>query len=86
MASSADPSAGRSPPVLLRPTTPLPQHREHFVDGRKVDAKAAVPRDQGGGKLTRKMFVGGMGELPDDAFRAHFAPFGTIVVRGWPGG
>lgn len=58
------------------------QHREHYIDGRKVDAKAAVPRDQGGGKLTRKMFVGGLGEVSDGEFLAHFANFGAVVVRG----
>ena len=60
---------------------PLLQHREHYIDGRKVDAKAAVPRDQGGGKLTRKMFVGGIGEVSDAEFQAHFANFGTVTVR-----
>lgn len=56
------------------------QHREHYIDGRKVDAKAAVPKDQGGGKLTRKMFVGGIGEVSDAEFQAHFANFGAMVV------
>lgn len=63
------------------PRLSSPQHREHYIDGRRVDAKAAVPRDQGGGKLTRKMFVGGIGEVSDDEFRNHFAVFGTITVR-----
>jgi hypothetical protein len=53
-----------------------------------VDAKAAVPRDQGGGKLTRKMFVGGLGEVSDSEFLAHFSNFGAVVVSrrrvgGW---
>jgi RNA recognition motif-containing protein len=69
--------------LLLKEPTHLPllQHREHYIDGRKVDAKAAVPRDQGGGKLTRKMFVGGIGEVSDAEFQAHFANFGTVTVR-----
>ena len=79
--------------LLLKEPTHLPllQHREHYIDGRKVDAKAAVPRDQGGGKLTRKMFVGGIGEVSDAEFQAHFANFGTVTVRssgsaaGWCG-
>lgn len=55
------------------------EHREHYIDGRRVDAKAAVPRDQGGGKLTRKMFVGGIGEVSDAEFRNHFAVYGMIT-------
>lgn len=55
------------------------EHREHFIDGRKVDVKAAIPKDQGGSKLTKKMFVGGTGEISDEEFRAYFAQFGNIV-------
>ncbi|GAB4824124.1 hypothetical protein N2152v2_011170 [Parachlorella kessleri] len=66
------------------------EHREHFIDGRKVDVKAAVPKDQGGSKLTKKMFVGGTGEITDDDFRAYFAQFGNItdcvVLRKHDGG
>lgn len=67
-------------PLLSSLPSPRPQHREHYIDGRRVDAKAAVPRDQGGGKLTRKMFVGGIGEVSDAEFRNHFAAFGSITV------
>lgn len=37
---------------------------------------------QGGDKPTRKMFVGGLSDISDAEFRAHFVPFGNIVVRG----
>lgn len=38
----------------------LLQTRQHVIDGKKVEAKAAVPRNSGSGNsLTKKMFVGG---------------------------
>jgi hypothetical protein len=40
--------------------SPAPQHGNHTIRGRRVDAKAAVPKHLGGNaKLTRKLFVGG---------------------------
>lgn len=52
-----------------------------------MDAKAAVPKAQlGTAKLTKKMFVGGTGELTDEDFREHFSQYGDIedaaVSRG----
>ena len=62
------------------PTLPCAQHREHYIDGRRVDANAAVPNEQGGGKQTRKLFVGGLGDVSDSELRAHFMPFGSVSV------
>lgn len=39
--------------------------RDHHIEGRRIDAKAAVPRNSGSGsQLTRKMFVGGTVCMP----------------------
>lgn len=55
------------------------EQREHLIDGKKVEAKAAVPRNQGGSsQMTKKMFVGGTGEVTDDEFKDYFAQFGII--------
>lgn len=55
------------------------QKREHELKGRRLDAKAAVPKAHlGTAKLTRKMFVGGTGELTDQDFVEHFSQFGEI--------
>lgn len=65
----------------LHHTTPLLalQQREHFIDGRRVDAKAAVPKDQGGGRLTKKMFVGGLGDMSDEEYKAYWSQYGNIT-------
>lgn len=52
--------------------------REHVINGRQVDAKAAVPREQGGSRLTKKMFVGGAIDITDSEFRDYFARYGRI--------
>eukprot|EP00210_Caulerpa_lentillifera_P005513 g5272.t1 len=51
----------------------------HEIDDRQIEAKAAVPRRLGGcAQLTKKMFVGGTGEISDEEFRRHFAKYGDI--------
>ena len=35
------------------------QHKEHVIDSKRVEAKAAVRSADGNNNLTRKMFVGG---------------------------
>ncbi|KAI8470913.1 MAG: hypothetical protein J3K34DRAFT_520962 [Monoraphidium minutum] len=53
--------------------------RDHTIKGRRVDAKAAVPKHLGGNaRLTRKLFVGGTKNLRTEEFVEHFAQFGTI--------
>lgn len=55
------------------------QKRVHELKGRRLDAKAAVPKAHlGTAKLTKKMFVGGTGELTDQDFKDHFSQFGDI--------
>ncbi|CAD7702390.1 unnamed protein product [Ostreobium quekettii] len=55
------------------------EHRDHFIMGKGVEAKAAVPKNAGGSSnLTKKMFVGGTGELSDQDFKLYFDPYGEI--------
>ena len=36
------------------------QQKDHYIDGKKIEAKAAVPKNSNNSPtLTRKMFVGG---------------------------
>ncbi|CAM6049513.1 unnamed protein product [Sphagnum compactum] len=68
---------------------------KHTIDGRTVEAKKAVPRDEkqnvprssNGGQVpasshprTKKIFVGGLASsVTEDDFRQYFAQFGTIT-------
>eukprot|EP00808_Paulinella_micropora_P020601 g67603.t1 len=53
------------------------------LDGRKIECKLAVPRDQmgPGGSITRtkKIFVGGLHDLNEEQFREYFEKFGTVT-------
>lgn len=70
------------------------QKRLHELKGRRLDAKAAVPKAHlGNAKLTKKMFVGGTGELTDADFQEHFSQYGEIedaavgfLCMVWAGG
>jgi len=58
----------------------------HEIDAKQIEAKAALPKRLGGSaQLTKKMFVGGTGEITDEEFRQHFDKYGEIedavVVR-----
>jgi len=55
--------------------------RPHNIDGREVDTKRAVPRDQIGKVETnncKKLFVGGIKDLSEDELREHFSLYGDI--------
>ena len=44
--------------LKLRACAKLAQQHEHDINGKKVEAKAAIPKDQGGSRLTKKLYVG----------------------------
>ncbi|PHH51925.1 putative RNA-binding protein [Ceratocystis fimbriata CBS 114723] len=52
--------------------------KEHFLDGKIIDPKRAIPRDEQ--EKTSKIFVGGVSqETTDQEFREYFAQFGRVV-------
>ncbi|KAK2589462.1 hypothetical protein QQS21_012863 [Conoideocrella luteorostrata] len=52
--------------------------KEHFLDGKIIDPKRAIPRDEQ--EKTSKIFVGGVSqETTDQEFRDYFAQFGRVV-------
>ncbi|XP_014241186.1 heterogeneous nuclear ribonucleoprotein A1-like [Cimex lectularius] len=59
------------------------KNRPHKIDGRQVDSKRAVPRDESSGSTAnvnvKKMFVGGLKEQSEADLREYFGTFGTIV-------
>lgn len=56
---------------------------DHVICGKKVDCKAAVPKeaiDQGAAIRTKKIFVGGLSKASTaDTVTAHFSQFGTVT-------
>ncbi|KAI4329103.1 hypothetical protein L6164_021403 [Bauhinia variegata] len=57
--------------------------QEHTIDGRVVEIKRTVPREDMevvGVSRTRKIFVGGIPQFfTDDELREYFSPYGSIV-------
>ncbi|KAH8910991.1 RNA-binding domain-containing protein [Coniochaeta sp. PMI_546] len=52
--------------------------KEHYLDGKIIDPKRAIPRDEQ--EKTSKIFVGGVSqETTDHEFREYFARFGRVV-------
>jgi len=61
--------------------------RPHNIDGKDVDVKRAVPRDQVGkvdSNKSKKLFIGGIKDLSEDEIRDHFSHFGDIVKVAVP--
>jgi len=55
--------------------------RPHNIDGRDVDTKRAVPRDQIGKVETgssKKLFIGGIKDLTEDDIRDAFGQYGEV--------
>ncbi|KAL1122464.1 hypothetical protein AAG570_002795, partial [Ranatra chinensis] len=58
-------------------------NRPHKIDGREVDSKRAVPRDESGRSDTnvnvKKLFVRGLKDQSEADLREYFSKYGTIV-------
>ncbi|OAA79688.1 heterogeneous nuclear ribonucleoprotein HRP1 [Akanthomyces lecanii RCEF 1005] len=52
--------------------------KEHYLDGKIIDPKRAIPRDEQ--EKTSKIFVGGVSQdTTDQEFRDFFAQFGRVI-------
>jgi len=58
------------------------KNRPHVIDGRTVDTKRAIPRDEIGksdGGTVKKLFVGGIKDLTEDDIRDCFSQYGEVT-------
>ena len=54
------------------------EKREHFLDGKIIDPKRAIPREEQ--DKTAKIFVGGVGsDVTENDFKEFFDQFGTVI-------
>jgi len=64
------------------------KNRPHCIDGRNVDTKRAIPRDEigkaEGGGTVKKLFVGGIKDLTEDDIRDCFSQYGEVVSVSIP--
>jgi len=52
--------------------------KEHFLDGKIIDPKRAIPRDEQ--ERTSKIFVGGVSQdTNEESFRDYFTQFGRVI-------
>jgi hypothetical protein len=60
------------------------KNRPHVIDGRSVDSKRAIPRDQLKGKTnisTQRLHVAGIREVhTEEMLRDYFKDFGTVTA------
>ncbi|XP_046689148.1 heterogeneous nuclear ribonucleoprotein A1-like, partial [Homalodisca vitripennis] len=59
-------------------------HRPHKIDGREVETKRAIPKDEienipQQAMDVKKLFVGGLKHLEDSDLQEHFTQFGNVV-------
>ncbi|SPO36969.1 related to HRP1 - subunit of cleavage factor I [Pseudozyma flocculosa] len=54
--------------------------REHFLDGKVIDPKRAIPRPEQNVSRSQKVFVGGLPQsVTPQSFRAYFEQFGAVI-------
>ncbi|KAN0065533.1 hypothetical protein ACQY0O_001370 [Thecaphora frezii] len=54
--------------------------REHFLDGKVIDPKRAIPRPEQNVSRSQKVFVGGLPQtVTPESFRAYFEQFGAVI-------